>query len=634
MIRQPSVFWLLLALSFMLPVQALEKIVSFDSDIEVRTDGSMLVTERIAVMAEGKRIKRGIYRDFPTLYQGAGGFFVQTGFEVVAVKRDGREEPFHYKPQANGVRLYIGDAKVFLPPGEYHYEIRYITDRQIGFFDDHDELYWNVTGNGWQFAIDSATATVRLPQSVPTSAVHMAGYTGPQGSTARDLSYLRTGDSGFRYQSTRPFGPGEGLTIVLGWPTGIVSPPDSAQRVAYFYRDNRHNVVAIGGLILVLIYYLAVWILVGKDPQKAVVIPRYRAPPGFSPASTRYVDRMGYDKTCFTAALVNLAIKGAVNIAEEGKHFLVSKIDGFSGELAPGEQDILDTLFLESPSVALRQSNHEVIGKAVRRHEASLQNDYEKRFFMTNKRYFIPGILLSLVFIIFAFASISYEEALFATIFVGMMVTIPFVILGLTFRRVLRRGNRLLSLIQLVFQLGFFGVFFAIAGDMLRAVMTEFNLVAWPLIVAVYLMVALNIVFEQWLKAPTLAGSKIMNRIDGLKLYLSVAEADEVALRNKPQMTTDIYEQFLPYAVALGVANQWSEAFDRAIAAGLAVTAGYRPGGLMFPPVSGGYSELSNSLSGSLDSAISAASTAPGSSSGSSGGSSGGGGGGGGGGGW
>ncbi len=110
----------------------------------------MLVTETISVHAEGVEIKRGIYRDFPTIYRGSWGQKKHVLFDVVSCGSDGKPEPWHSENRENGLRLYFGEEDVILPSGDYTYTLQYQT-RQLGFFKDFDELYWNVTGNGWPF---------------------------------------------------------------------------------------------------------------------------------------------------------------------------------------------------------------------------------------------------------------------------------------------------------------------------------------------------------------------------------------------------------------------------------------------------------------------------------------------------
>ena len=144
--------------------------------------------------AEGKNIRRGIFRDFPTIYRANDGRQIVVGFAFVAARRDGQDEPWRTENRDNGVRVYLGNANVMLPRGEHTYELTYRTDRQMGFFADHDELYWNVTGNGWEFPIDRVTARVLLPAGIPAAEVKLEGYTGSQGGKGRD--YTATWENG------------------------------------------------------------------------------------------------------------------------------------------------------------------------------------------------------------------------------------------------------------------------------------------------------------------------------------------------------------------------------------------------------------------------------------------------------
>ena len=323
---------LLLSLSF--NGQAEEYIESFHSDIEVRRNGDLQVTETIVVRAEGQSIRRGIFRDFPTRYTTAKDRTMSVDFEVLSVQRDGRSEPYHIKNQSNGKRLYIGAHNVYLSPGFYEYQIRYLTTRQLGFFDDFDELYWNVTGNGWAFRIDRASARVTLPDAVTD--FQLTGYTGPQGSTAQNLRHRRSTSNQAYFESSQPLGRHEGLTIVAGWPKGIVNEPGASQRRAWFFEDNQPALIVGGGALALFAYYLTLWLWYGRDPESGVIIPRYQPPVGYSPASMRYVQNMGYDKKCFTSAIINLAVKGAADINDDEGQFKLTKQEATELPLAPG----------------------------------------------------------------------------------------------------------------------------------------------------------------------------------------------------------------------------------------------------------------------------------------------------------
>jgi hypothetical protein len=171
-----------------------EAILSYVSLITVDPDASMRVTETIKVVSAGDKIKRGIYRDFPTTYKDHAGNKYIVGFAILAVERDGKPEAYHTETLSNGIRIYIGKKEYILPSGEYTYTLSYRTDRQLGFFKDHDELYWNVTGNGWNFPIEKVSATVVLPPGVPADKMVLEGYTGPMGAKGQNFTASVTPD--------------------------------------------------------------------------------------------------------------------------------------------------------------------------------------------------------------------------------------------------------------------------------------------------------------------------------------------------------------------------------------------------------------------------------------------------------
>ena len=216
---------------------ATEKILRFHSAIVVHEDASMTVRETIKVRSEGQEIKRGIYRDFPTRYQDHYGNRYHVGFELLEVLRDGKPEEYHFGALSNGKRIYMGKKDVFLTPGEYTYTLVYKTDRQLGFFADHDELYWNVTGNGWSFTIDEALAAIELPPAAAKNVTAYEAYTGPQGTQGRDFRAWVDASGKIAFRTTKPLNSYEGLTIVVSWPKGLVSAPSWRTQSEYLLRD-------------------------------------------------------------------------------------------------------------------------------------------------------------------------------------------------------------------------------------------------------------------------------------------------------------------------------------------------------------------------------------------------------------
>ena len=285
--NQAPVFHLLLLLfifAFHHQVAAVEEILKFESNVSVLANRSLLVRESITVRAEGNQIRRGIYRDFPTDYQDKLGNRYRVNFEVDSVMRNGLAEAYKTERKGNGVRIYIGHEDVILSPGEYRYEISYKTDRQLGFFDHHDELYWNVTGTGWAFPIRTAEATIKLPEFVDPAELRLDGYTGPQGGTDKNFA-AHVDDLGVaHFATTTTLNPHEGLTIVLAWPKGIISPPSSSEKLAATLDDNAHLIFALLGSALLGFFYLFAWNKVGRDPEEGIIVAEYKPPPGYSPA--------------------------------------------------------------------------------------------------------------------------------------------------------------------------------------------------------------------------------------------------------------------------------------------------------------------------------------------------------------
>ena len=141
------------------PIQ--EQILSFNSDVTVKSNGSMVVEETITIQASGEQIKRGIYRDFPL----TSPFHREiVPFEVLTVFRDGKTTPYWVENRGQSQRINIYKEDVYIEPGIYTYSITYRTDKQLDFSDPNsDRLYWNVNGQDWVFAIKEVRATVHLP---------------------------------------------------------------------------------------------------------------------------------------------------------------------------------------------------------------------------------------------------------------------------------------------------------------------------------------------------------------------------------------------------------------------------------------------------------------------------------------
>lgn len=610
----------------------------FDSQITVKADGALEVTETIRVNAEGATIKRGIYRDFPTIYKAWYGRRT-VPFEVLSVKRNGQPEPSHQAWRENGTRLYIGRSDRNIPRGEHVYEIRYRTDWQLGFFTDHDELYWNVTGNGWNYMIERVTATVMLPQRLPDSALSLEAYTGPQGAKGRDWRARIDAASHARFETTAPLGHLEGLTIVVGWPKGLVAEPTREQKQARWLHDNSEVKGGLFGVALLLVYYLIVWRRYGRDPAGQTIIPRFTPPKDISPADARFLARAGYDERTFAAALVGLAVKGRLIIREDDDHdFTLERPREAAALLLNDEQALLDALGLAPGSqLALQSSAAQSIDKAKKALKDALRKEHLKRHLITNGLYLVPGLIGSAAVLAWAGFNAAQPEPVFFFMIIWLTgwtfgVYALLAQAGRIWRMALQ--GKWLMIVPALFMSAFAIPFVGgeIFGLYLLASQSSTVMVA-----LLFLIVGINYAFYHWLKAPTLAGRRLMEEIAGFRMYLDVAEKDDLRVRRGPERTLELFEKYLPYALALGVENAWAEQFADILAGVKAEGGGTTPmrwysGPSLHSLGSGGFA---SGLAGGLAGAISSASApSGGSSGGGGGGSSGGGGGGGGGGGW
>lgn len=657
----------LLLISFSTISLAEERIHNYHSDIVIDDKGDMTVTETIKVIAEGNQIKRGIYRDFPTRYKDRLGNKYNVGFSIIKVLRDGAPEIFRTENRSNGIRIYIGDKNHYLKKGEYTYAITYRTNRQLGFFDQHDELYWNVTGNDWAFPIDKASATVRLPEAIPRDSIEVEGYTGAAGSKQQNYTASISTNGNAWFETTKTLPQRHGLTIVISWPKGYIAEPTTSEKIDYLLSDNHALFVALIGLTILLAYYWIAWFNVGKDPEQGIIIPHYEPPTGYSPASLRYVLKTGYDNTCFAAAIINLAVKGFLTIEEDDDDYSLELTGKENIKMAPGEAAIVKKLFQKSPTldlvikssimksfveafigepletdaagnvtkIKLTQKNHLRIGGAVSAHKSSLQNNYEKIYFLTNKLFFVFGLIITFAVLIMSIVSDPASMDPGAIFMMAWLTGWTLGVFGLV-----KQAYHLWSNVN-----GILTVFPAIVLTLftipfIAAEIQGINMLVQVSSVSMFIVlliaVIINFLFYELLKAPTLAGRRLLDKIEGFKEYIDIAERHELDFKHPKGRSPELFEEYLPYALALDVEQQWGESFADVLAEAQATDSSYSPTwyhGTHWSNANIG--NFTSSLGSSFTNAISSSSRAPGSSSGGGGGgSSGGGGGGGGGGGW
>jgi len=573
-----------------------DRILRFHTDIDVKKNGQLNVTEYITIYngngqgnATNNDIQRGIVRDFPTIYTDKDGFKVKTGFSLKRVSRNNESEPYISEMLTNGERIMIGKSDVFIDSGVYTYKLEYVTDQQLRFDTEKDELYWNVNGNGWVFTADSISCIIRFPEGAKI--FEFDCYTGVQGSTEKDCRGSNLSENEILFFSTRRMNAYEGLTVAAAIQKGILIAPGKTAGAWSFFKANYIIPFLSAIFILLFWFYYSAWRKKGRDPKQGAIFPQFEPPAGLTPADTGFILDQKYTSRLFAATLVDAAVHKELEIsvdrvglifkANEYSFIKPDKVQGVSTAEKISQYGFhLNEIYGQKA----KSGTYNPVFKSL---NSSLEKSLEDRFLLTKK----PK---------------SGVRAMFAK----------------------NSAYGYLGMVML---------FFALIVSFIFTV-NFFSMPVFIITICLFISILLlNIIFIRIMSAYTHEGRAVTDHILGFKMYLEQAEQRVYNMLTPPEKNLELFEKYLPYAIALGVENEWAEKFDSIIQH--AIEAGYQPA--YFRGNAGSFSNnfniaaMSAGISSGLSSTISSASTPPSSSSGSGGGgSSGGGGGGGGGGGW
>lgn len=588
-----------------------DRITFFDATVRVQKNGKLLVQEQISIYnGDGtsssyetgggeinNEIKRGIVRAFPLYYVNDKKLFQNTTFKVKQVLRNGEPEDYHTEKKDNGILLFTGNKDRFLDKGPYSYTITYETDHQLKLLKDYDELFWNVTGTGWSFKMDSVRCTFIVPGA--PSILSSACYTGKEGSKDSDCDFTtRTGgDSTYIvFHSAHSLLPGHGISVASSWPKGIVRPPSAWKDAQYMIWNNKAVFFPLLAALFCLIFCFIYWYRYGRDPGKGSVYPEYQPPARFSPAAIGYIREQRFDKRFTAATIVDAAVRNLVSIEVEKdgwlfKHnvYRIRKSEKKEKPKVSEYEDFRnDVKDLVGTSVEKGKYNSGLgdLNKKVKDHcDGNYRNKDGKNaiktkgFFSLNTSFTTIPILVCITAALWGF-------------------------FGSVYPIVATRNFR---------QFGYF------AGG-------------------IFLCWLVLKIFNRLLPAYNAAGRKLMDHIEGFRMFLVTADVQRFDAMAPPEKTLELYEKYLPFAIALNCEVEWGKQFETILEA-----AQLDPKTAAMSTFTSNISRDSNNISSSFASsfsgAITSASSPPSSSSsggGSSfgGGSSGGGGGGGGGGGW
>ncbi|MBP9869481.1 DUF2207 domain-containing protein [Patescibacteria group bacterium] len=473
-----------------------EEINAFHVTATVSKDRNVVFEEEITYDF-GSLDRHGIYRFIPEkTYR--DGVTYRYRFEVLSVTRDGLAEPYTVSHSGGRLQLKIGSPNIEIT-GKHVYKITYQTDRAITFFENQDELYWDVTGNEWEVGIEEASMTIRLPDG--GSLNETVCYTGHAGSEEKDCQVVAS-SGGALVKSTRVFRDGEGMTVAYVFPKGLITPPTSADAFWMTVRDNGVLFFPIMAFIIMIV----LWWKKGRDPSLASIIPQYEPPRGMRPGVMSRAMRESFvPNEAITATILDLARRGYLHIKVDeektfwgGKNLKYTFIKKPKPESEPPLSAEEMTLWQGLFTYATEQTIEDLKEHKFYYKVSSAREDIEKEV-----------------------ARMKLFDASPSTVrgaYIGVAIVVV-AVLGTAF---------------FAEPLGF---------------------------VALLLTGIIIAVFGWFMPRRTAAGRKLLEEILGFKMFLSVTEKDRMSFHNAPERKPEQFQELLPYAVIFGVEKQWAAQF-------------------------------------------------------------------------
>ncbi len=480
-------------------VAGIEQVTNFRSEITLDEQSHLQVTETITYDFGAQEGKHGIYRNIPYTYTRNGSPFTLR-FKVVSVTDPDTNTSYAWTQSKTGgdVKIKIGDANTTVS-GVRTYQISYEVDRAINYFSDHDELYWNVTGNEWEVPIQHAEVVIALPigssQNITT-----ACYSGEYGSTATNCEKGKLTETGtaqsrveFSAENLAAYG---GLSIVVGVPTGVLHKPSFAARAKWFLADNWILFLPIIALIALHIF----WMRKGRDPKvRQAVMPEYEPVDSLRPGELGTLWDEKADTKDISATIIDFAVRGFLKIkALDKKNYQFTKLPVDISGVSVYEKKVWDSLFLGDES--LKQVELATLKNKFYKDLKDIQNAmYEA---CVNRKYFDinPNTYRN---IFFGISGVAIFASFFLSGFLENTLTIPVFIL--------------------------IAILFSIYGRIMPK--------------------------------RTVAGVQAKIHISGFKWFLSVTETERLKFHNAPAKKPELFERYLPYAMVLGVEKEWAGQF-------------------------------------------------------------------------
>jgi hypothetical protein len=342
-----------------------ETIRDFGDTIRIHSDGKITVEETITYDFESSQ-KHGIYRIIPTIKSNdKGKSFRLTLSDIQVTDQTGVKMPFTVTTEETMKNIKIGDPNVTIT-GVKQYTISYTVEGALTYFSDHDELYWNITGNAWVYPIRRAHATIILEQSDPGIKLTSTCYTGKSGSTEKHCLANAKGNE-ITVETSGELSANEGLTIVTGFPKGLVAVVEPKEVQSPL--DN--PLVILGIFVLIVAWYIICpvaivlrWWQKGRAPNATIGTPHvWFSPPKteklreLTPIETGTVYDERVDNRDIASLVVDLARRGYITIIEDAKHdvTLKKKDKRIDTELLSFEKKLYTLIFTDGDAVQVKK---------------------------------------------------------------------------------------------------------------------------------------------------------------------------------------------------------------------------------------------------------------------------------------
>lgn len=501
-----------------LPTQAADAmaITDFHADLTINLDGSLDARERIAV--EFYENRHGIIRNIPVQYHLDDQYDAEVTLTINSITDEaGQAIPYTQSRDESDLILKIGDANRYVS-GEQVYVIDYTVFGAFLYLSDRDELYWNVTGTENEVEIARASATVFLPSEVDY--IESACYTGEQGSTAQDCTI---GLEGEQVEASAA----DSLTIGVGFTPGVIAhveptlldlealraeqAAEEARLNALFAEEaaRRAHVRELTSWLYALVPLAIAGLLwryrsrVNGHKFRGSIIAEYNAPDDLRPAEVAAIARGQVSGIDYAATIVDFAVRGYLTIEEKDNKGVLGKTQYQLKKKKATDKQMVD--WEQDLLITMFASAKSVDLAKLKTRLSVKRRAIDKKI---QDRLKEAGYLKE----DFRRAAVRLRSAGWIFLFIGGMVP---------------------------------GYFFL-----------EYSAV-WPIVwhVIAFLMFYLA---AAKLSSLTPKGAEVERQIRGFKLFLKTAER----YRLEWQERENIFEELLPYAIALGVAKKWSRVLE------------------------------------------------------------------------